>query len=65
MKKDILNKLGFSQPNGLVFCQNFDEAENNAEHLYLIECQKLPTKPDAVFFRRFYENDQAEISQRN
>ncbi len=51
-----LHNLGFTEENGLVFCDDFSNTKNNIEYLYLMECQKLPVKPKAVFFRRFYKD---------
>ena len=47
--------IDFNENNGLVYCQNWDEARNNAERLYISEVLKL--KAHAVLFRRFYEKD--------
>jgi len=44
----------FTFENGLVFCQNINDAKNNAELLYIHEAKKL--NATAVFFRRFYKN---------
>jgi len=55
MKQEFtaLDNLGFKVENGL--CFNIDEAENNAERLYMDEAEKLGAT--AVFFRRFYKNE--------
>lgn len=50
--------LDFNKDNGLVFCQNINEAKNNTEILYLSEIQKL--NASAVFFRRFYKNESSK-----
>lgn len=47
--------LDYTEQNGLVFCQNPNKAENNAEILYISEVKKL--KAHAVFFRRFYKDN--------
>ena len=49
-------QIGFTEKNGLVFCQNLDQAKNNFELIYLTEVQKL--QASAVFFRRFYKNSE-------
>ena len=49
-----LDNLGFKIENGL--CFNIAEAENNAERLYMNEANKLGAI--AVFFRRFYKNEE-------
>ncbi len=53
------NLLDFSRENGLVLCQNSNEARNNEELLYISEASKL--KAHAVLFRRFFRkgDDQA------
>ena len=51
--------IGFNENNGLVNCQNWDEAKSNAERLYIAEVLKL--KAQAVFFRRYYEKEDSSI----
>ncbi len=59
MKNDFLNKIGFTVKNGLV--HHLDEARNNVERLYIEEAKKLNVPADAVFFRRYYKNDEDEL----
>lgn len=57
MQNNFLDKLGFTTNNGLV--HHLDEALNNVERLYIEEAKRLLTVPvDAVFFRRFYKNEE-------
>lgn len=56
MNNDFLNNLGYTTKNGLV--HNLDEAQNNVERLYIEEVKKLIVPANAVFFRRFYRNEE-------
>lgn len=47
--------LDFKEDNGLVHCSNPTGVKNHAERLYLNEAEKLGVT--AVFFRRFYHNE--------
>ena len=51
--------VDFNENNGLVYCQNWAKAKNNAERLYISEVLQL--KAHAVLFRRFYEKDGSPI----
>lgn len=52
----ILDNLGFTKNYGL--CHTYEDAQNNAERLYLIDAKKLTV--DAVFFRRFFKEDASD-----
>lgn len=58
MNNDFLNNLGYTTKNGLV--HNLDEAQNNVERLYIEEVKRLIVPANAVFFRRFYRNEEDE-----
>lgn len=47
--------LDYTEENGLVFCHDVEKAKNNAEILYISEVKKM--KAHAVFFRRFFNNN--------
>ena len=53
--------LDFSESNGLVQCDRPDQALNNYERLYLSELSQLAILPFAVFFRRYFKNDEGTI----
>ncbi|MFK7949023.1 MAG: class I SAM-dependent DNA methyltransferase [Saprospiraceae bacterium] len=56
-----LTQLGYTtKTDGFVFCDDKSQAKNKVEWLYLKECEKFPVQPSAVFFRRFYKNDEVE-----
>ena len=56
MENNFLHKMGFTTKNGLV--HNLDEAQNNVERLFIDEAKKLEVPANAVFFRRYYRNDE-------
>lgn len=59
--KMSLTQLGYTiQNDGFVFCNDESQAKNKVEWLYLKESEKFPVRPSAIFFRRFYKNDEAE-----
>ncbi len=60
MQNNFLDKLGFTTDNGLV--HDLDEAQNHVERLYIEEAKRLTIPADAVYFRRFYKNDEDKIS---
>ena len=45
----------FNENNGLVFCENPENAKNNAERIYISEFKNL--KARAVFLRRFFKEE--------
>lgn len=48
--------LDFTEENGLVLCDKVSVAQNNYERLYISEVRELGTY--AVFFRRFFKNQE-------
>lgn len=56
-----LTQLGYTiQNDGFVFCNDESQTKNKVEWLYLKESKKFPKKPSAIFFRRFYKNNESE-----
>ncbi|MGB0864776.1 MAG: META domain-containing protein, partial [Saprospiraceae bacterium] len=47
--------------DGFVICKDENQAKNKVELLYLKECKRLPLAPSAIFFRRFYKEDNSTI----
>lgn len=61
MSFTTLNQIGYHyRTDGFVVCSQIDTVKNKVEWLYLKECEKFPVKPSAIFFRRFYKNDEIE-----
>lgn len=58
MRDNFLNNLGYTAAYGLVHSMN--EAQNNAERLYIEEVKKLNVPANAVFFRRFYKEENTD-----
>jgi type I restriction-modification system DNA methylase subunit len=56
MKNDFFDTLGFTTEFGLV--HDLGEAKNHVERLYIEEAKHLSTPAHAVYFRRFYKNDE-------
>lgn len=50
---DVLEQIGYTSQNGLVFCNKVKDVDNNSEVLLLAEAQKLGAS--AVLFRRYYK----------
>jgi hypothetical protein len=52
----ILKDQGFTKESGLV--QHLDDAQNNYERLYFEDKKRFSVVPTAIFFRRFYKNEE-------
>lgn len=59
MQNTFLDKLGFTTKYGLVL--HIEEAQNHVERLYIEEAKRLSTPVNAVYFRRFYKNEEDKI----
>ncbi len=60
MQNNFLDKLGFTTKYGLVL--HMEETQNHVERLYIEEAKRLSAPVSAVYFRRFYKNEEDKIS---
>lgn len=60
MQHRFLDNLGFTTENGLV--RNLSDAQNHVERLFFEGTKSFSVKPNAIFFRRFYDSEKPNVS---